>query len=107
MSYCFFRMKLIFPNADFSMTMKNLLVYTLYNWLNTNPLPDDKILHFSKMKAFADSKLNIVQNIQLVLHRIENIVGKGENAGNQHFLLFPQCFLKVFASGVSKVVTEW
>ena len=23
----------------------------------------------------------------------ENSVGKGENAGNQHFLLFPQCFL--------------
>ena len=23
----------------------------------------------------------------------ENIVGKGENAGNQHFLLSPQCFL--------------
>ena len=23
----------------------------------------------------------------------ENIVKKGENAGNQHFLLFPQCFL--------------
>ena len=23
----------------------------------------------------------------------ENIVGKGENDGNQHFLLFPQCFL--------------
>ena len=23
----------------------------------------------------------------------ENIVGKKENAGNQHFLLFPQCFL--------------
>ena len=23
----------------------------------------------------------------------ENIVGKGENAGNQHFPLFPQCFL--------------
>ena len=22
----------------------------------------------------------------------EKIVGKGENAGNQHFLLFPQCF---------------
>ena len=22
----------------------------------------------------------------------ENIAGKGENAGNQHFLLFPQCF---------------
>ena len=24
---------------------------------------------------------------------LENIVGKGENAGIQHFLLFPQCFL--------------
>ena len=23
----------------------------------------------------------------------ENIAGKGENAGTQHFLLFPQCFL--------------
>ena len=23
----------------------------------------------------------------------ENIMGKRENAGNQHFLLFPQCFL--------------
>ena len=23
----------------------------------------------------------------------ENTVGKGENAGDQHFLLFPQCFL--------------
>ena len=23
----------------------------------------------------------------------EHIMGKGENAGNQYFLLFPQCFL--------------
>ena len=26
--------------------------------------------------------------------RVENIVGKGENAGYQHFLLFPLCFQK-------------
>ena len=25
----------------------------------------------------------------------ENILGKGENAGNQHFLLFPKCFLTI------------
>ena len=25
----------------------------------------------------------------------ENIVEKGENAGNQHFLPFPQCFLRI------------
>ena len=29
-----------------------------------------------------------------VSDRVENIVGKGENAGYQHFLLFPQCFFK-------------
>ena len=27
----------------------------------------------------------------------ENIVGKGENAGNQHFLLFPHCFLPILS----------
>ena len=25
----------------------------------------------------------------------ENIVGNGENAGNQHFLLFPHCFSSI------------
>ena len=29
-----------------------------------------------------------------VFDRVENIVGKGEKAGYQHFLLFPQCFEK-------------
>ena len=32
---------------------------------------------------------------EFVFDRIENIAGKGENAGNQHFLLFPQCFQKI------------
>ena len=29
----------------------------------------------------------------------ENIKGKGENAGNQHFLLFPECFLSYSIKG--------
>ena len=29
-----------------------------------------------------------------VFDRIENTVEKGENAGHQHFLLFPECFQK-------------
>ena len=37
-----------------------------------------------------------------VFDRVENIVGKGENAGNQHFLLFPQCFQKASFLGVVK-----
>ena len=38
--------------------------------------------------------------LKLILHQtilrkkaLKNNEGKGENAGNQHFLLFPQCFL--------------
>ena len=29
----------------------------------------------------------------LNMKALENTAGKGENAGNQHFLLFPQCFI--------------
>ena len=35
----------------------------------------------------------------------ENIVGKGENAGNQHFLLFPQCFLSIPKTNFNSSVT--
>ena len=46
----------------------------------------------SKLKAFADENSNVAQMMQFFFDWEENIVGKGENAGNQHFLLFPQCF---------------
>ena len=44
-----------------------------------------------------------------VFDRVENIVGKGENAGYQHFLLFPQCFGKATFPDMSKgvIVSEW
>ena len=61
-----------------------------------NTLPDDNILGLPKLKAPADDKLNVTQDIKVVFLRIENIVGKEENAGYQHFLLFPQCFQKAF-----------
>ena len=72
-----------------------------------NPLPDVNISDWSKLKAFTDDKLNITQIIKFVYHRIENIAGKEENAGYQHFLLFPQCFEKAVSSSVSKVVIVW
>ena len=34
--------------------------------------------------------------LKFVLRRVENIVRKGENAGHQYFLLFPQMFSKDF-----------
>ena len=39
--------------------------------------------------------------------RVENIVAKGENAGYQHFLLFPQCFQKASFPEASKGVIVW
>ena len=72
-----------------------------------NPLPNNKILGLPKLKAIADDKLNVTKNVKVVFRRIENIVGKEENAGNQHFLLFPQCFQKALSSSASKVINVW
>ena len=55
-------------------------------------VPNDKILDQSKLKAFADVKLNVNQNLKFELERVETNAGKGENAGYQHFLLYLQCF---------------
>ena len=100
--------------------------------MHIHPLPDDKMSALPKLKAFADDKSNVTQNIKVALHRIEkivekeeafaddksnitqnikvevqrieNIVGKEENAGYQHFLLYLQCFQTAFSSSASKVV---
>ena len=42
-----------------------------------------------------------------VFDRVENIEGKRENAGNQHFLLFPQCLQKVSFVGSLEVGIAW
>ena len=52
-----------------------------------NSLPNDKIKDQSKLKEFADDKINAIQKLKFVLGWIENIVVKGENAGYWHFLL--------------------
>ena len=57
--------------------------------MRLNSLPNDKILDLLKLEAFADDKLNVTEKLKFVLGRVENIVGKGENAGYQRFLLGP------------------
>ena len=69
---------------------------------NRLTLPNAKILDMSKLKAFAGDKIDVTEKLKFVLERVENIVGKGENAGYQHFLLFPQCFPKASFSGSLK-----
>ena len=70
-------------------------------------LPNNKILALSNLKAFADSMSNVAKMMISVFDRVENIVGKGENAGYQHyhhFLLFPLCLQNASLSGSLKVV---
>ena len=62
--------------------------------ISINPLPDDKILAWSKLKAFADDKIDVVKMMIYLFDRVDNTVGKGENTGYQYFLLFLQCFRK-------------
>ena len=72
-----------------------------------NSLPNIKILDWSKLKAFADNKMNVTDIFKVVLGRVKNILGKRENAGYQHFLLLPKCFQKSPFSGSSKVWIVW
>ena len=41
------------------------------------------------LKHLQTYKINVTEKLKIVLGREENIMGKGENAGYQHFLLFP------------------
>ena len=70
-------------------------------------LPNDKILDWSKLKAFAEDNITVTKKFTFDIGRIENIVGKEENAGKQHFLLFPQFFQKSIFSESLKVGRVW
>ena len=66
---------------------------------SVNSLPIGKILDVTKLKAFADNKINGTKEKKFVLERDQNIVGKGY----QHFSPFPQCFPKPSSLGSLKV----
>ena len=89
----------LFLNAAFDIDIDVIFVILV----KLNSLPNDKILHWSKLKAFADNNLNVAKLTVSVFDRAENIVGKEENADCQHFLIFPQCFRKASCTGLLKV----
>ena len=68
-----------------------------------NLLPNDEHLDGSKLKAFADDRMTMAK-MMTSFDILEKIVGKGENAVYQHFLLFPQCFQKPYSSGLFKLL---
>ena len=74
-------------------------MFSIWIGLKFNPLLNNKILDMTKLKAFADDKLNIAKMTVSLFDRVENTVGKGENAGSKHFLLFHRVFKSLLLYG--------
>ena len=74
-------------------------IYQTILWLNSllNSIAD-----WSKLEALADNKVKVTKNLKFVVGSVENIVGKNENVGNQHFPPFPTMFSKGFYFKVVK-----
>ena len=70
-----------------------------------NPLPDNKFLDSSKLKEFAYNNFKLDENGSNLSKQVENIVGKGETARYEQFLLFPQCFQKARFPGGCQMVS--
>ena len=89
---------IMFSKGFFQNLSKGVIVW---EWVNS--LLNDKFLDWFELKAAADDKSNVAEKLKFVLGRGENIVGKGENDGYQHFHLFPQCFQKASLLGLLKL----
>ena len=64
---------------SFSVILKNVMNLKsniTSDWLNS--IPKDKILDWSKLKAFADDEIKVLEMMIFVLDRVENILGKGK-----------------------------
>ena len=55
-----------------------------------------------KLKAFTDKELDVAKVIIVVCESVENLVRKEENAGYQHFFLFPHGLQMVIFLGSIK-----
>ena len=71
------------------------------------PITRRQILDSSKLKEFADDNFKFDENSRRSSKQVENTVGKGEIARYEQFLLFPQCFQKVYFPGASNSVIVW
>ena len=67
-----------------------------------NSLPNDTILDQSKLKGFADDKLNVTQKLKFILGRVETIVGKRRKCWLPAFFPFPTMFSNGFLNRVVK-----
>ena len=75
----------------------------LVKFKKVNPFPHDKNLEQTKLKAFADDKLNVTKMMISVFDREENIVGKGEIACTSDFSFSQKDFKRLLSKTSQKV----
>ena len=61
-----------------------IVTWKCFHFEHVENCDDDRILVLSNLKAFADDYVTLY-----FFKNVDNFAGKGENAGYQHFLLFP------------------
>ena len=60
-----------------------------------------------QIESICRQELNKPEIMNSVFNRTEIVVGNGENAVYQHFLLYPQCFEKSIIIGIVKFKVMW
>ena len=59
------------------------------------------------MKELADDNFKFDENGRKFSKRVENIVGKGEIAHYEQFLLFSQCFQKTYTADMLQAISPF
>ena len=86
-----------FPSMFSVLSKAKIIIFSTFIFLSADGynLEQSKILLyvvFCLKHLQMDYKLALAEMMISAFKKAEKIVGKGENAGNQHFLLFSQCF---------------
>ena len=92
LSAIFIKFKIVVCNL---FTLDQSKILSSGNGLNS--LQNNKILDWSKFKALILQKTNLNEKLKFGLRRSKTCLGKGDNAGNQHFVLFPIMLLKALS----------
>ena len=83
------------------------LVQNFVVWELVNSLPNDKILDVTKLKTFADDKINAAQMMISTFDRVKKHCGKRRKCWLLAFSSFPIMFSKGFFLGSLKVGIVW
>ena len=95
--YKYFLLHKLFSKASFLRKVKTRKC-VVKGLLNLYQMTNCRLV---QLERIADDKIYSNEQLKFLSGRVENIMGKGENAGNyQHFLLFPKCFQKALSSGL-------